>query len=180
MENETLNNRLKQFIVPANNDWMEQAALREDNRDWLTLSGRIAARVLTVLKSRKMTQVQLAEAMGVSPQYVNKVLKGNENLQIDTISKMGQCLGVSLLEVPAATGLEYEAKGAETEATFVSVEFFEKLMFNSTLIAERRERYSRSTSRSATRVRVRPYPIASAECKVTTLTTEQTLYSEAI
>lgn len=38
--------------------------------------------------------------MGCSPQYVNKLLKGQENLQIETIFKIGKILGLKLIEVP--------------------------------------------------------------------------------
>ena len=35
--------------------------------------------------------------IGVSPQYVNKIVKGKENLTLDTISKLEQALGIKLI-----------------------------------------------------------------------------------
>ncbi|PLX14061.1 MAG: hypothetical protein C0594_00540 [Marinilabiliales bacterium] len=47
-----------------------------------------------------MTQRRLAEEMGVSPQYINKVVKGKENLTLETISKIESVLGITLIEIP--------------------------------------------------------------------------------
>jgi transcriptional regulator with XRE-family HTH domain len=44
----------------------------------------------------KLTQKQLAEQMGCSQQYVSKVLKGQENLSLETISKIEDCLNISI------------------------------------------------------------------------------------
>jgi transcriptional regulator with XRE-family HTH domain len=48
-----------------------------------------------------MTQRKLAEEMGVSPQYINKVIKGKENLTLETISKIESVLGIILIEIPS-------------------------------------------------------------------------------
>ena len=39
--------------------------------------------------------------MDVSPQYINKVVKGNENLTLETISKIESVLGITLIEIPS-------------------------------------------------------------------------------
>ena len=49
-----------------------------------------------------MTQRKLAEKMGVSPQYINKVVKGKENLTLETIAKIEDVLGITLIEVTFA------------------------------------------------------------------------------
>lgn len=91
--------------------WMEKAQWELDNEDWLDLSFKIAVRIGSVLSANKKTQqypknqVELAEAMGCSAQYVNKLMKGQENLQIETICKIAKILKVSLIEVP---GFEFE------------------------------------------------------------------------
>ena len=48
-----------------------------------------------------LTQKQLAELMGCSQQYVSKVLKvlkGQENLSLETMSKIEDCLHISILQ----------------------------------------------------------------------------------
>jgi len=49
-----------------------------------------------------MTQKKLPEEMGVTPQYINKVVKGKENLTLETVSKFEEILGIRLLEMPSS------------------------------------------------------------------------------
>lgn len=83
--------------------WKEEAIERKNNSDWSTRSFKIAVRVLREIRTQKplngMTQKRLANEMGVSPQYINKVLKGRENLTLETISKFESVLGITLIEV---------------------------------------------------------------------------------
>jgi predicted XRE-type DNA-binding protein len=58
--------------------WMKEAEERIINEKWLDLSFAIAVRILSSLKEKKMTQVQLAEKVGVSAQMINKIVKGKE------------------------------------------------------------------------------------------------------
>ncbi|MFN2262156.1 MAG: multiprotein-bridging factor 1 family protein, partial [Psychroflexus sp.] len=46
------------------------------------------------------TQKELASKMNCAPQYVNKLLKGTENLQLETITKLESILNISLIQVP--------------------------------------------------------------------------------
>lgn len=86
--------------------WLERARYRKENRAWLDISFAIAVKISSSLKKNKTadifpsTQKELAEAMGCSPQYVNKLLKGAENLQLETITKVEEILNITLIEVP--------------------------------------------------------------------------------
>jgi ribosome-binding protein aMBF1 (putative translation factor) len=86
-------------------DWQNEAKARQANLDWRKKSFRIAVRILRELRLQKesngMTQKKLAELMGVTPQYINKVVKGQENLTLETIAKIEQALGITLIEVPS-------------------------------------------------------------------------------
>ena len=44
-----------------------------------------------------MTQKRLSELMGCSQQYVSKILKGQENLSLETLAKIERCLPISTL-----------------------------------------------------------------------------------
>jgi len=85
--------------------WKEEATERKNNNDWKKRSFQIAVRVLREIRNQKsqngMTQKKLAEAMDVSPQYINKVVKGKENLTLETISKIESVLGIQLIEIPS-------------------------------------------------------------------------------
>lgn len=77
--------------------WREKAQWRRDNRQWLRYSGFIALTVLRRLEEMDMSQKELAEKMKCSPQYISKLLKGSENLTLDTISKLEECLDLDLV-----------------------------------------------------------------------------------
>ena len=65
--------------------------------------------ILRELRLQSISQKELAERMDVSPQYINKVLKGYENLSLETISKFERVLGVSLINISSfETSLEME------------------------------------------------------------------------
>ena len=49
------------------------------------------------MKQTGLTQQALAERMNCTQQYVSKILKGNENLSLDTLSKLEEVLGMNLL-----------------------------------------------------------------------------------
>lgn len=83
--------------------WLSKAKKRKDNRAWLDISFAIALKIIRYLKSNKISQKELAESLDWSPQYLNKVLKGKENLTLDTICKLQKATGLSLIEVPQIT-----------------------------------------------------------------------------
>jgi len=96
----------EKFIKLASNEvspWHKESDWREENESWLANSFKIALRVLSVLRERSITQKELAEKMSVSPQHVNKILKGQENLSLETINKLEKALNISLIDIQAAT-----------------------------------------------------------------------------
>jgi transcriptional regulator with XRE-family HTH domain len=91
--------KLNKVLSNQKSTWEEEAKWREENEDWLSQSFDIAVRVLDTLRTKKMTQKELAEKMGVSPQFINKVLKGQENLSLETTAKLSRALGIKLIAV---------------------------------------------------------------------------------
>ena len=100
-----IKNRLKESSK-QDNTWIERAKYRKENKAWLDISFAIAVKIMSALKANKTadifpkTQKELAKAMLCSPQYVNKLLKGTENLQLETITNIEQILNIRLIEVP--------------------------------------------------------------------------------
>jgi DNA-binding Xre family transcriptional regulator len=80
-------------------DLMEKIKYRVENRAWLRKSSAIAILVLSTLRAKKLTQAQLSERMGVSPQQVNKILQGQENLTLETIEKLETALDIRIIDV---------------------------------------------------------------------------------
>lgn len=80
-----------------NSNWLEEANYRQKNKVWLKHSQKIAISVLRGLREKNIRQKELAAMIGVSPQHVNKIVKGKGNLTLETISKLEQALGLSLI-----------------------------------------------------------------------------------
>ena len=89
---------LKKHQSPTPSKWCEKALWRQQNKSWLRYSQHIAMLMLDKMEELNMTQKQLAELMGCSQQYVSKVLKGQENLSLETLSKIEDCLEISILQ----------------------------------------------------------------------------------
>ncbi|MFN8310116.1 MAG: helix-turn-helix transcriptional regulator [Chitinophagales bacterium] len=92
--------KLEQLSGGRVSNWLEKERARQSEGAWHLKSKKIATRILLSLKKRGMTQVDLANSLNVSPQQVNKIVKGNENLSLQTICKIEQLLEVQLLEIP--------------------------------------------------------------------------------
>ena len=91
-------------------DWREKAMWRKENRHWLRYSGRIAMKVLNRLDELGMTQKELSDRMGCSSQYVSKILKGYENLTLETISKLENALELDIVHSALSLVDGYECK----------------------------------------------------------------------
>lgn len=91
--------KLEQFQSPTPSRWREAAQYRRENKEWLRYSQGIAMAMLDKMEATNLTQCQVAERMGCSQQYVSKVLKGQENLSIETLFKIQNALNLSLLPI---------------------------------------------------------------------------------
>lgn len=77
--------------------WKQQAQWHVDNWAWIKHSAQIAMKVKGRLNALGLTQKELAERMGCSQQYVSLILKGKENLTLETIAKLETALDFELL-----------------------------------------------------------------------------------
>ena len=76
--------------------WREEAEWIRENASWLRHSQQIAVKVLLKIKVLHLTQKALAERMNYTQQYVSKILKGKENLSLDTMTRL-EALEISLV-----------------------------------------------------------------------------------
>jgi len=96
----TNNQKLADFAAKKPSHWLKNAQHRNKNKKWREYSFQIAIKVLAAIDATPgMTQKQLAELIGVSPQFISKILKGQENLTLETISKLEIALGINLLSL---------------------------------------------------------------------------------
>ena len=84
--------------------WLQKAQWRQENKEWLDRSAKIAVRILSQLRDNKKmskcpaNQRELAELMGKTPQYINKIVKGSENLTLESIAHLEAALQTPLLD----------------------------------------------------------------------------------
>ena len=102
MKTETNLEKFKKIISKEQSGWLADVKWRDENEAWLDHSFNIALRVLTTLRSIPMTQKELAEKMGVSPQYVNKIVRGQENLTLETIANLERPLDLEMISISAS------------------------------------------------------------------------------
>lgn len=84
-----------QSKTPSN--WREEAEYRRKNSRWLRYSAMIALRVLDRMDEIGITQAGLAEKMGCTQQHISMLVKGKNNLTLETISKLEEALGIDII-----------------------------------------------------------------------------------
>jgi ribosome-binding protein aMBF1 (putative translation factor) len=93
--------KLKQSSREMTVEEKSDISFREDNREWLALSEKLALRIRHLLRTKNILQTELAERMNVSPAQVTKILSGKENLGLKTISKIERAIGSPIIDIPA-------------------------------------------------------------------------------
>lgn len=91
--------KLKQIAKPCDKRAKEIANQRRQNREWLKMSQDIALLVHYHLRNSGMSQKILAEKMDVSPTYISRLLKGKENLTLETINKLQSALNQNIISI---------------------------------------------------------------------------------
>lgn len=130
MTNENIREKLSKITSNEPSKWMENAKWRKENKAWLKKSQSIALRVLRTLRERKMQQKELAKMLGVSDQQISKIVKGKENLTLETITKLEQALEISLFEIPIERKLpevDLQRKQFNSEFKTIKTHFFYEL-----------------------------------------------------
>lgn len=83
---------LEKLSVPVSNRDMKAAENRRNGSSWLRKSRRFAVSVMHYLKEKDISNKELAERMGMPVSFVDKLLRGKENLSLETISKVEEAL----------------------------------------------------------------------------------------
>jgi len=79
--------------------WKAKAEFRKANRKWLQRSAEISLKILDELRNQGISQAELARKMAVTPQHITKLVKGQENLTLETIGKIETALNINLIDV---------------------------------------------------------------------------------
>lgn len=73
----------------------EEAKWRKENAGWLRWSRQLATTLIGYMQDNGMKRADLAAKLGVSPQYVSKLLSGTENLSFKSIANIEERLGIT-------------------------------------------------------------------------------------
>ena len=97
MDKQEILKYLEEHQSETSSKWREEAQWRRENRDWLRYSQHIAVKMLLYMKKEGLTQVAMAERLGCTQQYISQILKGTENLAIETIAKIERATNQKLM-----------------------------------------------------------------------------------
>lgn len=121
-----LKRKLKKLTKGEVSPALEKARKRKANRTWLRKSSTIANEILEFLRVNKWTQKEFASRMDVSPQYLTKLLRGQENLTLETMTKINKAMGYEMIEINVVDSLQAQEKkflDFMKKKTFTSNEF---------------------------------------------------------
>ncbi len=101
-------NRLKGIVSSTPSQWHDDVKQRAEEKSWKKRSQAVALTVLRTLRAKEMSQSELAKQLGVSPQLVNKWVKGKENFTFETVARLEDALGIQLMQI---TGISKQSTG---------------------------------------------------------------------
>ncbi len=74
--------------------FVEEATWRKENASWLRWSRQLALTLIAYMQDKGLKRAELAQRLGVTPQYVSKLLSGTENLSFKSIANIEDRLGI--------------------------------------------------------------------------------------
>lgn len=79
--------------------FQENADWRRENREWLKWSRGVALSLVDYMETNEINRNGLAERLGVTPQYVSKMLSGKVNFSFKSIAEIENKLSIKLLRI---------------------------------------------------------------------------------
>lgn len=94
---ETIVKNLNNHKSSTPSKWKEEAKKRKEDRRWLAYSQEIAMFLHDKMEELGLTQTALAERMDCTQQYISRILKGKENLSLETIARLEDAIGAKIV-----------------------------------------------------------------------------------
>ena len=92
-------NFLKEHESQVLSKFQENAEWRRENREWLRWSRDVALSLVEYMETNGINRNGLAERLGVTPQYVSKILSGKVNFSFKSIAEIENKLSIRLLNI---------------------------------------------------------------------------------
>lgn len=77
--------------------WRDEAEWRRINHTWLRHSQHIAVKLLSYMKKENLTQSAMAERLNCTQQYISKILRGNENMSLEFLTRLEEAMEIQLI-----------------------------------------------------------------------------------
>jgi len=87
------------LVSTKTSDWHKDVNERISNKAWQDKAFDIALKVIRHMGVNKISQVRLADDMGMKAQSLNRILQGKENLTLETICRFESALNIKLIQV---------------------------------------------------------------------------------
>lgn len=88
---------LEEHQSSTSSKFEEEARWRQENEIWLKMSRSVALSIIDYMQDNHLSRAEMAKALGVSPQYLSRILSGTENLSIKSVAKIEATLGTTCL-----------------------------------------------------------------------------------
>lgn len=80
----------------------KDAKWRQENEVWLKWSRGVAMSIVDYMQENGLSRSDIAAKLGVSPQYVSRILSGNTNFSFKSIAEIEGKLGISCMKFAMA------------------------------------------------------------------------------
>jgi len=77
--------------------FIEDAKWRQENEEWRKWSRGIALSIVDYMQTNGLSRSDVAERLGVSPQYVSRILSGSTNFSFKSVAEIERKLGISCM-----------------------------------------------------------------------------------
>lgn len=86
---------------PGSMAWMKEDARDLERQEEIRAESIIILHLVDYMEQHQMSQTDLARRLNVTPQYIHKLLHGQDSsFRIETAMEYGRKLGISLIEIP--------------------------------------------------------------------------------
>ena len=85
---------LKEHQSKTKSQFEANAQWERENELWLRWSRNVATAIINYMQQNHLTRANIAEKLGVSPQYVSKILSGTVNFSFKTVAEIETKLGI--------------------------------------------------------------------------------------
>lgn len=104
---EIFEERLTRIVSIEQITWLDDAKYRAEN-PWLRMAQAIAIQIAEVMDILNMTEEELSEKTNISLERIDSIMRGKEDMSLQTISKLEIALNTKLIT------MEYDFDNLET------------------------------------------------------------------